>query len=386
MSTVTAVLSLTHEWLMKLDDNQEISCIFFDFKKAFDSIPHALLMGKLDLLHLPQFILSWLDSYLTKRQQRVVVDGVASEFITVVSGVPQGSILGPLLFLIYIDSISQIHLLNNSKRVLYTDDILLYKTIFEACDFSCLQKDVNRIDFWSSSNAMTFNVSKCKQMLLSRKRNPTIPTPMLLNGEVVNSYKYLGFVITSDLSWSSHINYICSKAKKTLGMLYRQFSNHSSEPAMIRLYLTLVRPVLEYGAEVWHPHLFKDIQALENVQKFALRICSKQWQMSYPDLLNHDHFQISTLENRRLFLSLCTFFKIVNKINYFLPALIPTHTPLSVLRSSNPYNYSISFSCTTRYSNSFILRTSKLWNNLPVDIKSCTNFGQFKNLISSLFL
>ena len=73
MSTVTAVLSLTHEWLMKLDDNQEISCIFFDFKKAFDSIPHALLMGKLDLLHLPQFILSWLDSYLTKRQQRVVV-------------------------------------------------------------------------------------------------------------------------------------------------------------------------------------------------------------------------------------------------------------------------------------------------------------------------
>ena len=193
-------------------------------------------------------------------------------------GVPQGSILGPLLFLIYIDSISQIHLSNNSKLVLYADDILLYKTISEACDFSCLQEDVNCIDFWSSSNAMTFNVSKCKQMLLSRKRNPTTPTPMLLNGEpleVVNSYKYLGFVITFDLSWSSHINYICSKAKKMLGMLYRQFSNHSSEPAMIRLYLTLVRPVLEYGAEVWHPHLIKDIQALENVQKFALRICSK---------------------------------------------------------------------------------------------------------------
>ena len=224
-------------------------------------------------------------------------------------------------------------------------------------------------------------------MLLSRKRNPTTPTPMLLNGEpleVVNSYKYLGFVITSDLSWSSHINYICSKAKKMLGMLYRQFSNHSSEPAMIRLYLTLVRPVLEYGAEVWHPHLIKDIQALENVQKFALRICSKQWQMSYPDLLNH--FKIPTLENRRLFLSLCTFFKIVNKINYFPPALIPPHTPLSVLRSSNPYNYSVSFSRTTRYSNSFILRTTKLWNNLPVDIKSCTNFRKFKNLISSLFL
>ena len=99
--------------------------------------------------------------------------------------------------------ISQIHLSNNSKLVLYADDILLYNTISEACDFSCLQEDVNRIDFWSSSNPMTFNVSKCKQMLLSRKRNPTTPTPMLLNGEpleVVNSYKYLGFVIPLTLA------------------------------------------------------------------------------------------------------------------------------------------------------------------------------------------
>ena len=131
---------------------------------------------------------------------------------------------------------------------------------------------------------------------------------------------------------------------------------------MIRLYLTLVRPVLEYGAEVWHPHLIKDIQALENVQKFALRICSKQWQMSYPDLLNH--FKIPTLENCRLFLSLCTFFKIVNKINYFPPALIPPHTPLSVLCSSNPYNYSVSFSRTTRYSNSFIFTYYKTLEQL----------------------
>ena len=110
-----------------------------------------------------------------------------------------------------------------------------------------------------------------------------------------------------------------------LGMLYRQFSNHSSEPAMIRLYLTLVRPVLEYGAEVWHPHLIKDIQALENVQKFALRICSKQWQMSYPDLLNH--FQIPTLEIGVYFCLFVRFLKLSIKLITFL--LLLSHlTPL----------------------------------------------------------
>ena len=203
MSTITAVLSLTHDWLMQLDKNHEVCCICFDFKKAFDSIPHALLLGKLELLNLPSFILSWLDSYLTKRLQRVVVNGVESESITVVSGVPQGSVLGPLLFLIYIDSISLIQLSQNSKLVLYADDILLYKTILTARDYTCLQKDINHIYFWSSSNGMSFNITKCKQMLLSCKRNPTVSVPLLLNGlplQIVNSYKYLGFIISSDLS------------------------------------------------------------------------------------------------------------------------------------------------------------------------------------------
>ena len=122
--------------------------------------------------------------------------------------------------------------------------------------------------------------------------------------------------LSSDLSWSNHnhIEYICNKAKRMLGILYRQFSSNSNETALIRLCLTLVRPLLEYGAEVWHPHLIKDTLSLENVQKLALRICSKQWQMSYYDLL--DRFKLPTLENRRLFLSLCTFFN--NNSFFFL--------------------------------------------------------------------
>ena len=127
-----------------------------------------------------------------------MINGVSSESITVVSGVPQGSVLGPLLFLIYIGSISQIQLSNDSKLVMYADDILLHKSINATDDFSCLQNDVSHIQSWSSLNALTFNGSKCKQMLLSRKKKPTVCIPMVLNGQplqIVNSFKYLGLMI-----------------------------------------------------------------------------------------------------------------------------------------------------------------------------------------------
>ena len=115
-------------------------------------------------------------------------------------------------------------------------------------------------------------------------------------------------------------------------------------PQWSKLYLSQVRPLLEYGVEVWHPYLSKDTQALENVQKFALRICSNNWQANYHDLL--EHYNLPTLENRRLYLSLCTFFKIVHKLSYFPASLIPSYFSSSALRSSNPHNFFIPFSRT----------------------------------------
>ena len=382
-----AVLSLTHTWLTLLDRNQEVCCIFFDFKKAFDSVPHGSLVKKLELLCLPQFILSWLRSYLTKHKQRVVVNGSTSKSIPVVSGVAQGSVLGPLLFLIYVDSISQLRLSNNSKLIMYADDILLYKTILMLTDYTELQEDINHIFDWSTSNEMSFNISKCKQMLLSRKKNSVAPTSMLLNGcplQIVRSYRYLGFLITSDLSWSDHIGFLCSKAKKMLGLLYRQFSNNSSSLTMKKLYLSLVRPLLEYGAEVWHPHLSKDIWALESVQKFALRVCSKGWTTDYQSLL--DKFQLPSLENRRLFLSLCKFFKIIHKQIYFPPEIVPSYLPLCNLRHCNPNQLVIPFAHTNYLKYSFIFNITPIWNNLPAEAQICTNLTLFKRYILPLFL
>ena len=155
-------------------------------------------------------------------------------------------------------------------------------------------------------------------MLVSRKRSRLAPPDLLLCGQQlqkVDTYKYLGLLVSSDLSWSNHISSICSKARKLLGIRYRRFYTHSNSDALFQLYLSHIRPHLEYASSVWCPYKSGEIQALENVQKFALKICRKAWDQSYQSL--HDLFQVPLLEDRRIYLDLCTMFKIVHNMCHF---------------------------------------------------------------------
>ena len=147
-STITALLSATHDWLSQLDQNKDICCVFFDFQKAFDTVPHKSLMERLSQLDLHPLILRWIHSYLRRREQHVVVNGAASQSIPVISGVPQGSVLGPLLFLVYIDSISLLQLSEGRKLSLYADDMLLYKTISSDADRLYQPPARHQFDSW----------------------------------------------------------------------------------------------------------------------------------------------------------------------------------------------------------------------------------------------
>ena len=172
-------------------------------------------------------------------------------------------------------------------------------------------------------------------MIISRKKSQHVASALSLGGqvlEIVNHYKYLGFHLSADLSWSYHIQCICTKARKTMGIIYRQFSSNVDNLDMKRLYTSLVRPHLEYGVEVWNPYLHKDIAALENVQKFALRVCFKKWSLNYQDLLELSHLQ--SLQDRRSFRSLTTLFKIIYDIVYFPPDLLPPFLSPSGFRSN----------------------------------------------------
>ena len=170
--------------------------MFFDLRKAFDSVPHRPLMTKFQQLGLSDHLLHWISNYLTSRSQRVVVNGAASFSTPVISGVPQGSVLGPLLFLIYIDDITSLPITCGTQTVLYADDLLLFCPISKQEDFFTLQRDIVSIEHWTSNNYLTFNMSKCSYMMISRKRYPTLPPhPLMLNGQTlkkVECFKYLG--------------------------------------------------------------------------------------------------------------------------------------------------------------------------------------------------
>ena len=382
-STVSALLATTYTWFQQLESGGEICAIFFDIKKAFDTVPHRALLVKLKQLNLNPTLIRWICSYLMGRKQKVVVEGETSEPIHVVSGVPQGSVLGPLLFIIYIDSINDSVLSVNSKTSQYADDMLLTKPVRTTADYADLQTDIDSLNRWVTENHLTFNYSKCKYMLISRKRIVTCPPDLKLEAsslERVQSYKYLGLNLTSNLSWSDHINSISTKAKKLVGLLYRRFYRNTDSQSLLQLYLALVRPHTEYASQVWNPHLQKDIGQLERVQKFALRMCAKQWDIEYTDLLNY--FNLPSLVNRRRYLSLSTMYKIVHNLVYFPPdVFVPRVT---ALRSSSQMLYNQPFAHTNAFFHSFVPSTCSAWNNLPTSVTHANSISSFKSSLRNL--
>ena len=202
----------------------------------------------------------------------------------------------------------------------------------------------------------------------------------------VPQYKYLGVIVSQNLCWSHHIEHISCRARKILCIIYRNVAKDTDDPSTIlRLYMALVRPHLEYAAQVWNPHLVKDIHLLEKVQKFALRLCKKNYNESYQYLL--DHFQIPSLQDRRLFLSLCTFYCILNKFMFFpTESVLPPTMSFSNSRNFKPYAYRVPLAHHKGLKFSFLHNTISVWNNLPPEAINSQSLANFKHCISPLFL
>ena len=215
---------------------------------------------------------------------------------------------------------SRQHTTTVAKITLYADDVQLFRIINSPEDFVALQEDIDKIGSWSRANFLTLNRTKCKYMIVSRKTNLSTPSsPLLLEGhplDQVEMFQYLGVLLLShDLTWGEHVQSTCKKARKILGLLYRRFYNNAPGNSLLQLYLSLVRPHLDYASAVWSPYLIKDKAALESVQMCACRMATRSWDSSYQDLL--DLVDLPTLECRRLETRLCLLYKIIYNLCYF---------------------------------------------------------------------
>ena len=224
-------------------------------------------------------------------------------------------------------------------------------------------------------------------MVISKRRSQAVPfQSMMLYSQPmdrVSSYKYLGVTICDELSWSLHIDKVTSKARQLIGMLYRRFYQWSSSEALLKLYLSLIRPHLEYAVQVWNPYLIKDIQKLESVQKFALKVCLKRWDSSYDSLLQAS--EIPELSNRRKHLNLMHFFKAVNGHITIPEGIIVARVCSHNTRSSSQATYIQPFAHSNKYYHSFFPSTISLWNSLPLSVVSATSVLSFKHNILNYF-
>jgi hypothetical protein len=268
-SCETQLLGFESELTEILDKGGKLHAVFIDFEKAFDKVDHKLLLEKLWIFTENKSLTNWIGDFLNKRSQKVMVGKTLSEKAQVTSGVPQGTVLGPLLFNIFIDDIKENI---SSKLRLYADDCVVYRQIKNEVDVQLLQEDLNNIAKWVKHNKMGLNIKKCKVIKFGSRIDDMEQKYKIGENtlENVNTYKYLGIIFKKDLSWREHIEKISNKGIKALNFIMRQIYGTNKE-IKEKAYLTLIRPIIEYASSVWDPHKKIEIMNIEKVQRLAAR-------------------------------------------------------------------------------------------------------------------
>ena len=360
-----------------IDRGQPVDVVYLDFRKAFDKVPHRRLLAKVKAHGIESKVLHWISAWLTEREQRVVINGLNSDWTKVLSGVPQGSVLGPLLFVIYINDIDST-LLN--KLLKFADDSKLYGTVRNQEEVANFATDLETLCKWSKDWMMPFNVEKCK-VLHFGKHNPmhvhSINNVALKN---VTEEIDLGVIVQGNLKVSEQCTKVVKAANRTLGMIKRTFSSRDSS-IIVPLYKTLVRPQLEYCAQAWRPHLIKDITLLERVQQRALRMITGLNNLSYEQRLAK--LDMTTLETRRLRGDMIEVYKIVKGFDD-VEAQSFFEMSFTSLRGHSFKLYKKHVNTNTGKF-SFTNRIVNTWNLLPVNVVSCSTVDSFKHKLDHYF-
>ena len=375
-SCESQLLITTDDLFKNFDNKIQTDIAILDFSKAFDTVPHKRLLTKLSHYGVNGNINKWIESFLGNRNQSVVVEGVKSSPVRVLSGVPQGTVLGPILFLCHINDLPSTV---TSQVRMFADDCLVYRTITAEQDHLLLQKDLEALDCWANMWGMIFNPTKCYIMRNSRSRTPSTYTYTLCNHplEQVTENPYLGVLLSENFKWAKNILKTTKKANKVLGFLRRNLHmcNRTVKETAVK---ALVRPILEYSCTVWDPYLRGDIDALEAVQRRAARFVLKDYgrESSVTNMLRE--LKWPPLSDRRRDSRLVLYYKILNNL---IAIPYSDYLTLKTSRTRNRHSrqYSVLSPKTEIYRNSFFPRTTLDWNGLTENQISATTVDLFKD-------
>ena len=358
-----------------IDAREQHDVILLDFSKAFDKVPHQRLLYKLDFYGVRGVLKNWIGAFLQDRTQQVILEGSASKTASVSSGVPQGSVLGPLMFLLYINDLPE-YLTPDTTARLFADDCMLYRKISTEADSSQLQQDLNALQQWEQDWIMEFNPPKCQVLTVTNKRKP-IDQTYLIHGQALrkaDTARYLGVDLSKNLSWNQHVDTLTKKANSTSAFLRRNI-RACPRKTKVLCYTTLLRPIMEYACTVWDPSTQVNITKLEKVQRRFARFVlnDHRWTSSVTAMIHQLHWQ--TLQERRAHLKVAMIYRIMNSY---------IDIPESYLVQATSTNRGHSMKLlvpnarTLVYQKSFFPDSIRLWNMLPQEVVSCTSLELFK--------
>ena len=383
-STMTALLDATNNWLLNIDDGLPNGIIFLDLKKAFDTMDHGILLEKLKLYGVNQSSLCWFSSYLSEREQRTFVDGALSDNYKIKCGIPQGSILGPLFFIIYINDLPSCDLYSTVR--MYADDTSL--TIAHS-DENILEQRMNHdlceINTWLIANRLSLNVVKTKYMIVASKHkikqldhNFQIKVnQQLLKRE--RTYKYLGVEIDESLTWGHQIEKILKIVSGAIGAL-RRVRHLLPQETLISMYNSLVLPYFDYCSTVWETCGKGMTDKLQTLQNRAARvITSSNYEIRSVEILKKLNWE--NLETRRSKQLAVLMYKIINEKtpNYLTRIFTNTNSVHTHNLRNSKHNIFVPRPNTEAGRNSLHYRGAVLWNSLSNDMRNKLSLNTFKN-------
>ena len=398
-SGTNQLLSLIHDIHQAFDDNKclEVRSVYLDMSKAFDKVWHEGLLHKLKQNGIEGNVLKFFDSYLSNRRQRVVLNGSCSDWAPIQSGVPQGSVLGPLLFLIYINDLE---CGIKSQIKFFADDTSLYSVVHDpTVSAEELNHDLEIINKWATQWKMSFNPDPTKpaeEILFSRKKTPTDHPPLFFNGSEVKrvvEHKHLGLILDPRLDFAAHIKEKSATARKGIGLI-KHLRSYLPTDALKSIYTARVRSHLDYCDFIYHiPELLGNfstdinlndqMKKLESLQYQAGLSVTGMWQGTNRDRV-YEELGWESLHLRRWFRRLTVFYKIMTGLTpqYLRDPVPPQRSHLYGTSSTNDLH---PMRCKTqRFQNSFYPNAVNCWNDIGPDIRKLDTLNRFKSTLNGI--